>query len=86
MHQFGDMLLVGNSQVGLSTENIGQGEEVETKMLQEADIQSGDTVLLEQSQNEQPTSLEAETINETVSRIVSHPKEYRAKLKNLRIE
>jgi len=38
-HQFSDMLPVENSQVGLSTENIVQGEEVETEMLQEADIQ-----------------------------------------------
>ena len=49
VHQFGDTLPVENSQVSLSTENIGQGEEVKTKMLREADIQSGDTVILEQS-------------------------------------
>ena len=55
-------------------------------MLREADIQSEDTVPLEQSQDEQPASLEAETINETVSRIVAPPKEYREKLKKLRKE
>ena len=55
-------------------------------MLKEFNIQSGDTVPLEEIQDEQPTSSEAETINETVRRIVSPPKEYRAKLKNLRKE
>ena len=59
VHQFGDTLPVENSQVGLSTEDIGQGQEVEIEMLREADIQLGDTILLEQSQDEKPSSLEA---------------------------
>jgi len=50
------------------------------------DNQSGDIVLLEQIQGEQPGSLEAETINETISRKPFFEKKYRAKLKKLRKE
>lgn len=86
VHQPGDTVLVENIQAGLSTKNIGQGEEVDTEMHREGDTESGDTVLLGQSQDEKPGSLEAEIINDTVSRIVAPPKNYRDKLKNIRKE
>lgn len=62
------------SQVGLNTENVGQTREIETN-------QGEDTVLEEQSQNEQPSSLGAETI----IKIVVPPKK-KKKNKNLRKE
>ena len=78
--QPGDMPPEEPNQVGLNTENIGQIEEIEIN--QEDDYQFWDTVLLEQSQDEQPGSLGAETIY----RIVVPPKKQRDKIKNLRKE
>lgn len=77
-----------NSHEGLDTENIGQEEEAETEVVRESDNQFGDMVLLEQSQDEKPGSLEIEAINETINRLVTPQKRYRArtKLKKLRKE
>lgn len=48
-----------NSHEGL---DVGQEEEVETEIIRESDNQSRDTVILEQSQGEKPSSLETEAI------------------------
>jgi len=50
---------VENSHEGL---DVGQEEEVETEIIRESDNQSRDTVILEQSQGEKPSSLETEAI------------------------
>lgn len=80
VNQPGDMPSGEPSQACQNTENIGQTEGVE--ITQENDYQSGDTVLLKQSQDEQSGSLEEETINKTAAPL----KKYRAKLKKLRKE
>lgn len=65
-----------------------QQEEVDTEVIRESDNQSGDTVLLEQRQDEQPSSLETEVINKTISKLVTPQKRRgtRMKLKKLRKE
>jgi len=45
-------------QEGLYVEVTGQEEEADIEVIRESDNQSRDTVLLEQSQGEQPGSLE----------------------------
>ena len=83
MNQLGDMPPGEPSQVGLNMENIDQTEEMEIS--QKYDYQSGDIDLLEQSQDEQPGSLGAETINRR-NRTVAPPKKYRSKIKMIRKE
>jgi len=75
VNKLGDMPPEEPSEESLDAENVGQTGEIETN-------QGVDRVLEEKNQDEQPSSLGAETI----SKIIVPPRKHKRKIKNLRKE